>query len=71
MDTVQTQIKQSIQLLKMSVHVPLKYYFTEAHLSQPINKITKRIFIKKDLRTLREVCILWENEESEKVTEEN
>lgn len=55
----------------MSVHVPLKYYFTEAHLSQPINKITKRIFIKKDLRTLREVCVLWENEASEKVTEEN
>lgn len=51
MDVVQTQIKQISPFFtcQFMFHLNLsyKYYFMEAHLSQPINKITRKIFIKK------------------------
>lgn len=62
MEVVQTQIKQISKFLKCQFmfHLNLcyKYCFMEAYLCQPINKITRKIFIKKK-RALeaQKVCI--------------
>lgn len=76
MDVVQTQIKQISTFFKCQfifhLNLSYKYCFMKAYLSQPINKITRKIFIKKK-RALeaQKVCISWAKEESENVTEED